>query len=72
MKEMERSKLIDLTERAVRVNEKLLSDEKKFIEAVAAGEESGLLQELNQKLNELCRKEYLYLGAAKNVLLKST
>lgn len=68
MNEKERSKLIELTERAAVINEKLLSDEKVFIEAVAADNDPSSLQEMNEKLNDLCTKEHLYLSATKSLL----
>ncbi len=68
MQESERNKLIELTKRAVSVNEKLLAEEKHFIEAVTDNTNSFLLEELNENLAELCRKEHLYLSATKSLL----
>lgn len=68
MNETERNKLIELTSKAVSVNEKLLSDEKKFIEAVSANSDHVVLEEMNEQLNELCSKEHLLLAASKSLL----
>ncbi len=68
MQENERLKLIELTERAVKINEKLLLDEKNFIEAVSADTDFTSLEKANDALSELSRKEYLYLSAAKSLL----
>lgn len=68
MKNYERDKLINLTERAVAINEKLLANEKEFIKALADNKDVTSLKDMNENLNEMCRKEYLYLSAAKSLL----
>lgn len=68
MKNYERDKLINLTERAVAINEKLLANEKEFIKALADNKDITSLEDMNENLNEMCRKEYLYLSAAKSLL----
>jgi DNA-binding MarR family transcriptional regulator len=68
MQENERNKLVELTKKAVTINEELLANEKKFIEEVSSGGKDSSLEELNEKLNELCSKELLYLAATKSLL----
>jgi hypothetical protein len=68
MQKSERNKLIELTERALTINEELLADEKKFIKAVSSGEDLSSIKELNEKLNQLCRKEHMYLAATKSLI----
>jgi len=68
MHKNERSKLIELTSRAVAVNEELLGDEKKFIAAIDSSSDVLYLLEMNEHLNELCSKEHLLLAASKSLL----
>jgi hypothetical protein len=73
MNENERIKLIELTSKAVAINEELLADEKEFI--AIAGDSSvdvGSLREMNDPLNELCSKELLLLAASKSLLQITT
>jgi hypothetical protein len=68
MQEKERIKLIELTRIALDINKELLAYEKRFIEAVSSNQKHSLLEELNEEINGLCRKERLYLGATKSLL----
>ena len=68
MHKHDRDKLLALTKRAIEINEELLSDEKEFIKVVIAGGTPSSLASMNEKLNLLCRKEHLYLSAAKFLL----
>lgn len=68
MKETERDRLIELTKRAISINEKLLAKEKYFVEAINSDTNPLLLKELSETLAELSRKELLYLSATKSLL----
>lgn len=68
MQQNERNKLIELTEKAIKVNEKLLADERKFLAAIDSSKDPGYLEQENEMLSELCRKEHLYLSATKSLL----
>ena len=68
MNEDERNKLIELTSRAVSVNEKLLSNEKEFIAAVSATSDLTSLEAMNDRLNVLCCEEHLLLAASRSLL----
>ena len=68
MDEREKNKLIELTSKAVSINEKLLADQKRFIDAIMSQEDTVALEETNEKLNELCRIEHLFLSATKSLL----
>ena len=70
MQESERNKLIEIIEKAITINGKLLDNEKKFIEDLYSDKDSNFLEQSNEILNELSRKESLYLGAAKHFLQK--
>jgi hypothetical protein len=61
-------KLLDLTTRAVSINEELLKAEKRFIDAVSRNVELNVLKEMHRKINLLMRKEVLYNGAAESIL----
>jgi hypothetical protein len=64
----ERDRLIELVTNAVAINEKLLSEEKNFINAVSGVTGTSSLQKMNEQLNDLCSKEHLYLAASKSLL----
>jgi hypothetical protein len=68
MQETERNKLIELTSRAVSVNEELLADEKKFIATISTSSDVSTLHAMNEHLNELCSKEHLLLSASRSLL----
>jgi hypothetical protein len=68
----EKSKVIELTERAIVINEKLLADEKNFVKEAAKPSDVDDLIEKNEQLNKLARTETLYLGAAKARLQKNS
>ena len=68
METIERDKLIELTKKAISINEQLLCDEKKFLTAISSQQDTISLQEMNESLNNLCGKEHLYLAAAKSLL----
>ncbi|GEO09503.1 hypothetical protein SAE01_19990 [Segetibacter aerophilus] len=68
MQQKERVKLAELTRIAIYINKELLANEKKFLEAVSSNQSRLYLQDLNEKINYRCRKERLYLGAAKSLL----
>jgi hypothetical protein len=68
----ERNRLIELTTRAVSVNERLLTEEKRLIAAAASAEDLHTLIELIKKLAALCRTEHLYIDAAKSLLTSIT
>jgi hypothetical protein len=70
MDENEKSKVIELTERAIVINEKLLADEKNFIKEAPTSSDVDYLKEKNEQLDNLVRKEHMYLGAAKSRLQK--
>ena len=61
-------KLLDLTTRAVSINEELLKEEKRFIDAVSQNVDLNVLKEMHWKINLLMRKEVLFNGAAYRVL----
>jgi hypothetical protein len=61
-------KLVELTTRAVSINEELLKEEKRFIDAVSRNVELNVLKEMHGKINLLMRKEVLYNGAAATIL----
>ena len=64
-------KLLDLTTRAVSINEELLKAEKRFIDAVSRNVELNVLKEMHRKINLLMRKEVLYNGAAESILRRA-
>jgi hypothetical protein len=68
MDENIKSKVIQLTERAIVINEKLLRDEKDFIKEASTSLDVDALKEKNEDLTNLARKENLYLGAVKSKL----
>jgi len=61
-------KLLDLTTRAVSINEELLKEEKRFIDAVSQNVDLNVLKEMHWKINLLMRKEVLFNGAAQRML----
>jgi hypothetical protein len=63
-------KLLELTNRAVCINEELLEEEKRFIEALSQRREVSILKEISKKISLLMRKEVLYNGAAISLLQK--
>ena len=63
-------KLIELTSKAVSINEKLLKEEKDFMAAVELDQEMWLLEKMSDDINLLIRKEHLFVGAIKMILNK--
>lgn len=64
MQEREQNKLIELARKAVSINEELLGDEKRFIEAVSSNQNFSSVVEIN----DLCSREHLCLAATKSLL----
>jgi site-specific recombinase XerD len=64
----ERARLVELTSKAVEVNERLLAEEKKFIDAASGSSDVIFLKQMNAKLTSLIRIERLYLQATKVLL----
>jgi hypothetical protein len=70
MHENEKSKVIELTQKAIVINEKLLTDEKSFVDDASKSFDTKDLKEKNENLKNLARKENLYLDAAQSLLKK--
>jgi hypothetical protein len=70
MHENEKSKVIELTEKAIVINEKLLIDEKTFVDDASKSFDIEDLKEKNENLKNLARKENLYLDVAQSLLKK--
>jgi hypothetical protein len=70
MDQRQKDKIIEIVEKAISVNEKLLDEEKAFIRDLFADKDATLLEHTNEILSELSRKESLYLGASKSILKK--
>jgi hypothetical protein len=64
-------KLLELASKAVDINKELLKEEKELIAAVKQGKEMSLLEKLTARVNELVRKEQLFLGALRRSLEKN-
>jgi hypothetical protein len=62
-------KLVELTTRAVSISEELLKEEKQFIDALSRNVDLNILEETSRKISLLLRKEILYNGAARCLLL---
>lgn len=57
-----------MTSRAITINEQLLQEERKFLIVASASEDEQELQQMNDMLNHLARKEGLYLSAVASLL----
>ncbi|MCW3109095.1 MAG: hypothetical protein JWQ09_3601 [Segetibacter sp.] len=68
--EQKLNKLKELTKRAVSINEELLDEEKKFIDALSDYSDVTCLKDSSNKINLLMRKEVLYNQAARMLLNK--
>ncbi len=66
----ERSKLIELTSRAISINESLIDQEKEFVAATADGLAPNILKAMSDNIKLLIRKESLFIGAMHNYLSK--
>lgn len=68
LEEKEISKLIELTKRAISINEKLLEEEKKFVEYLSQHPDISELQSTTDLIATLVRKEVLYSQVAKRLI----
>lgn len=71
MEEQKINKLVDLTKRAISINENLLAEEKKFVEALTEPKDIDYLKASSDTILLLIRKESLFNQAAKMVLEKN-
>jgi hypothetical protein len=69
--EQKLEKLIDITIRAISVNESLHAEEMRFVEALSEHHDINYLEALSDTINLLGRKEVLYNQVAQ-MLLKKT
>jgi hypothetical protein len=65
---IKKNKLIELTSKAVSINEQILEEEKNFIDAVEQHLEMRFLTRISDKINNLLRKEVLFVGATNSLL----
>ena len=63
MSALENKKLVELTSKAVSINEELLKEEREFIAAANENKEITILEKMSRRINILVRKEHLFLGA---------
>lgn len=72
IEEQKINKLVDLTQRAISINENLLAEERKFVEALSERKDIDYLKASSDTIHLLMRKESLFNQAAKMVLEKTS
>lgn len=58
-----KEKLVELSEKALAIEEEIISEEKKYLEALLNDLPLSILKTIRKRIKDLCRKERLFNGA---------